>query len=139
MILSRSIIAYAMKRTHSSSLTLPSVLLAMVAAVVVNVAAVETAVTAADFESTPPVYAKSKSSLITNQLQRFSDLPECLGQAIFSVKPGNSLNPKILLANMSLGLQKYSVKPGIPLKTIPVNPKISVYVCSNGNDSAQEI
>ena len=27
---------------------------------------------------------------------------------------------------MSLGLQKYSVKPGIPLRAIPVNPKISV-------------
>ena len=27
---------------------------------------------------------------------------------------------------MSLELQKYSVKPRIPLKTIPVNPKISV-------------
>ena len=60
-------------------------------------------------------------------VQRFSDLPEGSGPAIFSVKPGNSVNPKVLMANMSLGLRKYSVKPGIPLKTIPVNPKISVF------------
>ena len=30
------------------------------------------------------------------------------------------------MTNIDLGLEKYSVKPGIPLKTIPVNPKISV-------------
>ena len=59
-------------------------------------------------------------------IQRFSHLREGLGQGIFSVKPENSLNPKILLANVSLGLQKYSVNPGIPLKMIPVNPKIPV-------------
>ena len=61
-----------------------------------------------------------------NPLQRFSDLTEGLGPAIFSVKPGNSLNPKVLMTNIDLGLEKYSVKPGIPLKTIPVNPKITV-------------
>ena len=62
------------------------------------------------------------------EVQRFSDLPEGLGQAIYSVKPGNSLNPKVLMANINLGLEKYSVKPGIPLKTILVNPKISVFI-----------
>ena len=46
------------------------------------------------------------------------------------------------MANMSLGLQKYSVKPGIgiPLKTIPVNPKISViakYGLAGGQEEEQ--
>ena len=49
-----------------------------------------------------------------------------LGTGLFSVKPGNSLNPKVFIANSNLGSGKFSVKPGIPLKSIPVNPKISV-------------
>ena len=43
-------------------------------------------------------------------IQRFLDLPEGSGLTIFSVKPGNSLNPKLLMININLGLEKYSVK-----------------------------
>ena len=46
-------------------------------------------------------------------IQRVSDLPEGSGPASFSIKPGNSLNPKLLKANINLGLGKFYVKPGI--------------------------
>ena len=59
-------------------------------------------------------------------IQRFSDLPEGSGSTIFSIKPGNSLNPKLLMININMGLKKFSVKAGIPLM-IPVNPKITVH------------
>ena len=59
-------------------------------------------------------------------IQKFSAFPEVLGQAIFSVKAGNLFNPKVSMLTISMGLQQISVKPRIPLKMIPVNPKSSV-------------
>ena len=64
--------------------------------------------------------------MYVSKVQRFSDLPEPLGLAISSGKTGKLLNPNSFSAKFQLGMEKFSVKRGIPLKTIPVNPKISV-------------
>ena len=39
-------------------------------------------------------YSMTCNGALNLKVQRFSDLPEALGQAISSGKPGNSLNPK---------------------------------------------
>ena len=64
----------------------------------------------------------------TNPLQRFSEVTDQLGMAIFSVTLENPLLWAFLMEFFNLGIAKMSVTPENPLFPNPVLPKTSVYV-----------